>query len=273
MLLKCAEHRLDSTSVEKTLRICGHTTTTSSWLKRLVGVFFFAARLFRSCSRAAFNLINDVNKVETEAQIAKFRAENAAIIALNVQRDEQAARALQEQEAAARAARTERATALQAADAAEAEARERERATLIDRLEASDKDAGALVARAKADAHKRRAVANADAARAQRGASVLRARAAQSRVQDEPHVALDDSYYAYEDRVRVRASGYNDPASEAVRRDQEGIMRAGGYRVEEAWERALRYAVAGLDLAPLSGLPGGPPLASDAQGDVVMASV
>jgi CDK-activating kinase assembly factor MAT1 len=88
-----------------------------------------------------------------------------------------------------------------------------------------------------------------------------------------PHVPLGDDYDAYEDRVRLRAQGYDDPTSEAVRRDQEGIMRAGGYRVEEAWERALRYAVAGLDLAPLSDTAdGSAPPAVDGQGDTVMAS-
>lgn len=52
-------------------------------------------------------------------------------------------------------------------------------------------------------------------------------------------------------------------------------MRAGGYRVEEAWERALRYAVAGLDLVPLQGLH---PTATDvvqpsaSDTDVVMAA-
>lgn len=47
-------------------------------------------------------------------------------------------------------------------------------------------------------------------------------------------------------------SSYDDPLSEAVRRDREGIMRGGGYRVEEAWERALRFAVAGLEIPPPS---------------------
>ena len=53
--------------------------------------------------------------------------------------------------------------------------------------------------------------------------------------------------------------------SEPVRKDKEGIMRAGGYRIEEAWERAVRSAVAGLDLRPLVGL-------IEPDGDVVMAS-
>lgn len=63
-------------------------------------------------------------------------------------------------------------------------------------------------------------------------------------------------------------TNYHDPMSEPVRKDKEGIMRAGGYRIEEAWERALRSAVAGLDLQPLSGF--GPEIELD--GDVVMVS-
>jgi CDK-activating kinase assembly factor MAT1 len=47
---------------------------------------------------------------------------------------------------------------------------------------------------------------------------------------------------------------YEDRVSEAVRKDRDGIMRAGGYRVEEAWERAIRSAVAGLDIQPLAGM-------------------
>lgn len=45
-------------------------------------------------------------------------------------------------------------------------------------------------------------------------------------------------------------------------------MRAGGYMVEEAWERALRSAVAGLDLAPLQGLPS--KLVPPSDSDIVM---
>ena len=69
---------------------------------------------------------------------------------------------------------------------------------------------------------------------------------------------------------------YYDPLSEDVRRDKDKIFRAGGYRVEEAWERALRFAVASLDLAPLQGLHSTAgtvePPAVSTDGDVVMAS-
>lgn len=64
---------------------------------------------------------------------------------------------------------------------------------------------------------------------------------------------LQDDWYAYEDKFVLR-DNYDDPVSDAVRRDREGIMRAGGYRVEEAWERALRSAVADLELRPLQGV-------------------
>jgi len=83
-----------------------------------------------------------------------------------------------------------------------------------------------------------------------------------------PHVPLQDDWDAYEGQYVIRES-YFDPASEAVRRDREGIMRAGGYRVEEAWERALRSAVAGLEVSPLGGSVENANGSGD--GDVVMA--
>lgn len=224
-----------------------------------------------------FNLINEVDLAKTEAEIAAYRAENAALISLNIQREEQYVRALQEQEAQEREDREQRAQAIRKEEEEERNARDSERRALIDRLETSGEDAAAVVAKAKADAEKRR-MAAAGSTLAQSSSRLLRTRAARSTaVPDVPHVALADDYYAYGDRYTVRAS-YNDPMSEAVRRDRDGIMRAGGYRVEEAWERALRCAVAGLDLMPLSGIPqssseAGRSLATDATGDVIMASV
>jgi len=106
---------------------------------------------------------------------------------------------------------------------------------------------------ARAEALKRAAARTAAAQHAvqQSSANLLRSRAAQSAVvPDQPHVPLQDDYYAYEDLYSLRSS-YFDPASDAVRRDKEGIMRAGGYCIEEAWTRAIRCAVAGLDI-PLS---------------------
>ena len=78
------------------------------------------------------------------------------------------------------------------------------------------------------------------------------------------------------DQFQLRIDGYPDFLSEAVRKDREGIMRAGGYKVEEAWERALRSAVAALHLPPPVGLdPTTTETYSDNVGveDVIMASV
>ena len=212
----------------------------------------------------AFNLINDIDVRETEQRIMRFRKENAAVIERNVHREEAYAQALREQEDAERRERQLRADEARKADEAERQARETERRALIDSLENSDADAARLVARSRADALKRAQARTAAAAQAvqQSAALLLRTRAAQSAaVPDVPHVPLQDDWDAYEDKYVMR-DNYFDPFSDAVRRDREGIMRAGGYRVEEAWERALRCAVAGLDVVPLG----------EPSGDAVMTS-
>jgi len=201
-----------------------------------------------------FNLINDIDVPETEARIARYKRENAALIELNVQREEHYAQYLKELEEADRQEREQRALELRRAEEEEREEREKERQELIDKLETSDKSAVKLVARARAEAQRRATARTASSAFASSSAGRGRGRAAQvATVPDVPHVPLQDDWYAYEDKVTLK-DNYDDPISEAVRKDREGIMRAGGYFVEEAWERALRCAVAGLEIAPLVGL-------------------
>lgn len=203
-----------------------------------------------TCFFKAFNLINDIDVPATEARIAKFRAENAAIIEANVQKEESYAASLREQEEYDRQRRAERARELARAEEEERLAREAERRELIDKLESSDKDARKLVAKTKAEAAKRHA--RTASAASPTDPSAARIRIVKSAVADVPHVPLQDDWYAYTDKYELRTDGYHDPLSEAVRKDREGIMRGGGYFVEEAWERAIRSAVAGLDLSPLS---------------------
>jgi CDK-activating kinase assembly factor MAT1 len=225
----------------------------------------------------AFNLINEIDIPETQARIAAYRKENAALIELNQQREEAYAQALKEQEEAERRERQVRAEELRRAEEEERNAREGERRALIDNLEHSDTDAARLVAQAREEALKRAAARTAAAQQAvqQSSANLLRSRAAQSAVvPDQPHVPLQDDFYAYDDMYTLRSS-YFDPISDAVRRDKEGIMRAGGYRLEEAWERALRSAVAGLDLPPSDGVLTSHPetcITGGLDADVVMAS-
>ena len=223
---------------------------------------------------SAFNLINDIDIPQTEARIAKYRAENAALIELNIQREEAYAQTLREQEEADRRERELRASQLRREEEEEREEREKERREIIDKLETSDKSAAKLIAKSRANAL-RRASARATSSTStvvQSNAKLLRTRAATD-IPDIPHVPFNDNYYSYDDKYELRPGGFDDFFSEAVRKDREGIMRAGGYRIEEAWERALRCAVAGLDLPPLVGLEGvlqSLP-ATDASGDVIMA--
>jgi CDK-activating kinase assembly factor MAT1 len=219
----------------------------------------------------AFNLINDIDVAQTEARIAAYRAENAALIELNIQRDETYARELREQEEGDRRERELRATQLRQQEEEEREEREKERREIIDKLETSDKSAAKVIAKSKANALKRASARMAASANVvHSNAKLLRTRAAVD-VLDLPHVPFQDNWYSYEDKYQVDPNGYDDFFSEAVRKDREGIMRAGGYTIEEAWERALRYAVAALDLSPLVGLPSASKV--DTSGDVVMASV
>lgn len=207
-------------------------------------------------SYLAFNLINDIDVEETHKRIAKYRQENAALIQSNIQREQDYAKALQEADEAAKRERHVRAEELRQAEELERHAIEAEKQALIDSLEQSDADAHRLVAKSRAEAVKRAKERTRDANRAvhQSAATLLRSRAAQSaNVPDVPHVPLQDDWDAYEDKYSLLNS-YYDPVSEAVRKDREGIMRAGGYRVEDAWERAVRSAVAGLDIPPLGSI-------------------
>ncbi|KAK0210338.1 CDK-activating kinase assembly factor MAT1-domain-containing protein [Desarmillaria ectypa] len=228
----------------------------------------------------AFNLINNIDVPETERRIAAYKAANAALITLNLQREEAYALALKEQEEFERHEREQRAAELLREEEAERLEKEKERQEIIDKLETSEKDAAKLIARSRANALKRSSNRVSSMSRLGLGADyakLLKTRSkTASTVLDVPHVPFQDDWYSFEDMYVLKPGGYDDLYSETVRKDREGIMRGGGYRVEEAWERALRSAVAGLDLLPLEGLDtdpvgiqGQPSLADD---DVIMAS-
>ena len=201
----------------------------------------------------AFNLINDIDVAQTEARIVAHRNENAALIELNLQREEQYAQALREQEEMDRQEKEHRALELRREQEIEREERETAQREIIDRLETSTKDAAKVIAKSRAEAIKRSSARTSTNTVLRSSAQLLRARAVQSTVIPDPPHVLQDDLYSYEDHYALRDQ-YDDMYSDAVRKDREGIMRAGGYRVEEAWDRALRCAVAGLDLPPLSGL-------------------
>lgn len=92
--------------------------------------------------------------------------------------------------------------------------------------------------------------------------ALLRAKAA-ARAEaavDVPHVPITDHWSAETHRFTLKES-YDDALSAAVRADPRGVMRAGGYIIEQAWGRALSCGVMGLDIPPLRGEDPTPTLA------------
>ncbi|KDQ13227.1 hypothetical protein BOTBODRAFT_33832 [Botryobasidium botryosum FD-172 SS1] len=203
-----------------------------------------------------FNLINEIDVAETEARIAAFRRENAALIELNIQREERDIQGLQEQEMRERREREEMAEEMRRIAEEERIEREKAKEEIINRLESSDASATDLIAKSRAEAAKRAARRkplaglSASSARARLNGTAHSA----VQAQDVPHVPLTDTWYACEDKYVLRAE-YDDPLSERVRADEQGAMRAGGYMLEQAWERALRTAVMGLNIMPLEDEP------------------
>jgi CDK-activating kinase assembly factor MAT1 len=155
-----------------------------------------------------FNLINDLDIPQTEARIAAYRAENAALIELNIQRDEAYAQALREQEDAERREREQRASQLRREEEEEREEREKEKRDIIDKLETSDKSAARLIAKSRANALKRSTARAAATTVVQSSAKLLRTRAALD-VRDVPHVPFQDNWYAYEDKYQLNLAGYD----------------------------------------------------------------
>ncbi|KAF8969884.1 CDK-activating kinase assembly factor MAT1-domain-containing protein [Flammula alnicola] len=220
----------------------------------------------------AFNLINEIDMPQTEARIAAYRAENAALIELNIQREEAYSQTLREQEEIEKREREQRASQLRREEEEEREEREKTSArssTSSKRVTKTRETHCKKQGKRPSTYFSSCGISNGYSEQRQ----VVKVKAAKD-IPDVPHVPFKDNYHCYEDKYQLKPGGYDDFFSEAVRKDHEGIMRAGGYKVEEAWDRALRYAVAGLDLPPLIGLdiPIETVSKIDASGDVIMAA-
>ena len=119
----------------------------------------------------------------------------------------------------------------------------------------SDADPDRVIAKARADAAKRANLKKPlDISSAYRRSGTRTAITAT----DEPHIPLNDDWSLSDDKFILRKD-YYDPVSEAVRGDPDGRVRAGGYKIEEAWMRALSCAVMGLEIAPLDDSSRPPP--------------
>jgi CDK-activating kinase assembly factor MAT1 len=202
-----------------------------------------------------FNLVNDIDVEKTEAKIAAYKAENAALIELNIQREEREILTAQEEEERDRQEREERAKEIRREEEIEREERTKQHQKILEQLARGGTavDAKRLVEESRAAAAKRAA----ERAETQKAAflwTMQSSKKTKETIPDPPHKPLADDWYAYEDKYVLRRD-YDDAISEHVRGDMERLARAGGYNVEESWDRAIRYAVAGLETMPLVGLP------------------
>ncbi|TFK54818.1 CDK-activating kinase assembly factor [Heliocybe sulcata] len=199
-----------------------------------------------------FNLINSIEVERTEERIAELRRASAALTSANAARELEYAASLQAAEEAEKLARQQRALQAAKEEEDEREERERERRKVIELLERSEMTEDEVKREVDKWRREREKKRQAEAKRTAMQAKNLRERAAKQSlmVADPPHVAIQDDYYAWEDMYTMMDT-YRDPAHEAVMMDREGIMRAGGYVIEQAWERAVRSAVAGLDIMPM----------------------
>ena len=207
--------------------------------------------LLSTDSPLAFNLINEIDVEKTEARIAAYRAENAALIELNIQREERDLMAAQEEEERERQERLDRAKEIRREEELERAERAKEGQRILEDL-ARGKDAKQVVAQSREAAARREEKRIAERNAAIRATMATMKRKGEAMIPDPPHKPLADGWYDYGDKYVLRRE-YDDAVSELIRGDMARLVLAGGYRVEDAWDRAVRYAVAGLEAMPLVG--------------------
>ncbi|CAE6490887.1 unnamed protein product [Rhizoctonia solani] len=228
-----------------------------------------------SCSYvhvAAFNLVNDIDVAAMEAKIAEHRAANAALIEQNENREAQEAANLRNIEERERQDRQQRAEEARRAEEEEERERERSKLELINQLESSSAPASRVLAKSKAQQRQRETMRSLGSA-VPSSSALLRAKAA-ARAEaavDIPHVPITDHWSAETHRFTLKES-YDDALSVGVRADPKGVMRAGGYIIEQAWSRALSCGVMGLDIPPLRGEAPASTLPHTNDGEVIPAT-
>ncbi|CAE6450465.1 unnamed protein product [Rhizoctonia solani] len=228
--------------------------------------------LFSYVRVTAFNLVNDIDVAAMEARIAEHRAANAALIEQNEQREAQEAANLRNIEERERQDRQQRAEEARRAEEEEERERERSKLELINQLESSTAPASRVLAKAKAQQRQRETMRNLGSA-VPSSSALLRAKAA-ARAEaavDVPHVPITDHWSAETHRFTLKES-YDDALSVGVRADPKGVMRAGGYIIEQAWSRAISCGVMGLDIPPLRGEAPASTLPHTNDGEIISAT-
>jgi len=209
----------------------------------------------------AFNLLNDSDVAATEAKIAAYQADNAALIAANQHKTAMESLTQSEREEIEKRARAERMRMIEDAERVEKVEEAKVKAEMVQALERGGR-------KAVQEIQERAAKAKADRAAAL-AAMVPPSLAALYRAQqvdDRPHAPTSPAYagpyvaipYDNPDDAPWNSwydlkSEYADGRSGVVwaKEDREGKVRGGGWDLNLFWEMEVRSAVEALTLEPL----------------------
>ncbi|KAL7414142.1 CDK-activating kinase assembly factor MAT1-domain-containing protein [Mrakia frigida] len=199
-----------------------------------------------------FNLLNQVSLPQTEARIAAFAAANAEFIDSNALLDEEERERVEEEEKRAKEERDWR----REQGRKEGEEKEKEKKILEEKLlkelEFSSADPSAILSKLSAAASASTASLQPTAPPPPSFVPRLR-RSAATQAPAGPPPPYKDPYDSYETLYTMMES-YDDPSTARLREDKDGTIEAGGWSVQETWERAVKGAVAGLGTGVRRGL-------------------
>jgi CDK-activating kinase assembly factor MAT1 len=204
--------------------------------------------------------LNDIDVPETEARIAAYQSENAALITKNKHKAAVESMSASEREEVEKRAKAERARMIEEAERVERAEDERVKAEIVDAL--SRQEGGEALAKELRERH-----AKAKAARQAALAAAVPPSLAQLAKDEGPAHSPNSPAYAgpyvpipYNDPDTAPwaewyslSDEYADGRAGVVkaREDRNKIYRAGGWDVREYWELEVRCAIESLCIEPL----------------------
>lgn len=209
---------------------------------------------------AAFNLLNDVDVLETEAKITAYQTENASLITKNQHQAAMESMSQTERDEVEKRAKAERARMIEEAERVERAEDERVKAEIVDAL--SRQVGGEALAKEIRQRHAKAKSARAAAL----AAAVPPSLASLSKDEGTAHSPNSPAYAGpyvaipYNDPDKAPWGQWYDLRDEyadgragvvKAREDREKKFRAGGWDVHQFWEMEIRCAIESLCIEPL----------------------
>ena len=207
----------------------------------------------------AFNLINSVDVAATEARIKSYQTANAALIAQNARLDSTDSSFARANEAKENAERARKRQLVEKFEREEEADRLRDEKTFMEKLQGVDdeKEVERLQRKQKREAKEKRDKMGEipeEWLKLMGPSAPQEVEGEKEAVMDEPLSDLRD-WYDYSGMYDLPDEGFElDPWTQFTPAEEEFRLAnvAGGYRVEEVWDRALRSGVMGLFVKPVA---------------------